>query len=187
MHDAAQLLATLCKQNKAALMKIIEDAVRKHEISFWGLSHAGSWRKGMFRVLHGVKGKMRVRPETASKPAQFSLGLESMGRMHTEAMGVNPAELVTLLQKRGRKIPEALMSFAAVHQQPGAPLSVELPEKRQAERYQACIDAGLPFSSNPLHPMPRGISAVAKSLGISRQSLAADLVKHIERQQNKSS
>lgn len=72
---------------------------------------------------------------------------------------------------------------------PGSPSVVppmDAPVARQAERYQRCIDEGLVFDSNPLRPLPRGIKRVAKALGITRQSLSADLSKHIERLHRKS-
>lgn len=54
-------------------------------------------------------------------------------------------------------------------------------ERRQAKRWQACVDAGLLMPTNTYSPYPRGISKVSKSLKIKRQSLTADLDKYRER------
>lgn len=52
-------------------------------------------------------------------------------------------------------------------------------ERRQAERYAACISAGLTMPTDDYRHLPRGIGRVAQSLGISRQALAEDLKAHI--------
>lgn len=102
---------------------------------------------------------------------------------------VKDGELVLL--NYGSKLPIAapttIKAPPAVTVAEPIPQAVETPEGRQAARYKACIDRGLIFSSNPMHPMPRGVGVVATLLGIKRQSLTADLVKHIERLKNKSS
>ncbi len=54
-------------------------------------------------------------------------------------------------------------------------------EKRQVERWQACVDAGLQMPADTYSSYPRGLSKVAKSLGITRQSLREDLNKYRER------
>lgn len=59
--------------------------------------------------------------------------------------------------------------------------------ERQARRYQACVEAGLSLPSDDYSRLPRGIGKVAKSLGIARQTLAADLMAHIARQSGRSS
>jgi hypothetical protein len=64
-------------------------------------------------------------------------------------------------------------------QQPCAPSLTA--ERRQAKRWQACIDAGLDMPKNIYSRYPRGITKVAKSLNITRQSLSEDLNKHRER------
>lgn len=53
--------------------------------------------------------------------------------------------------------------------------------ERQAMRYQACLDARLQMPANDIAHLPRGITTVAKSLGISRQSLSADVKAHLAR------
>jgi hypothetical protein len=54
-------------------------------------------------------------------------------------------------------------------------------EKRQVERWQVCVDAGLPMPKNTYSPYPRGIGKVAKALSITRQALTEDLDKYRER------
>jgi hypothetical protein len=54
--------------------------------------------------------------------------------------------------------------------------------QRQAERWKACVDAGLDMPSDTYSHYPRGISKVAKSFGIERQSLKEDLDKYRERE-----
>lgn len=58
-------------------------------------------------------------------------------------------------------------------------------EKRQAQRWQMCLDAGLKMPTDTFSYYPRGISRVAKKLGIERQSLREDLDKFRERTMNK--
>lgn len=53
--------------------------------------------------------------------------------------------------------------------------------KRQEERYRACVKAGLSMPSDDYSHLPRGIGKVAKSLGITRQTLAEDVKAHIRR------
>lgn len=55
------------------------------------------------------------------------------------------------------------------------------PEQRQAARWQACIDAGLVMPTDTYAHYPAGITKVAKSLGITRQSMKEDLDKYRER------
>ena len=57
----------------------------------------------------------------------------------------------------------------------------QTPEQRQAARWQACIDAGLVMPTDTYSHYPAGITKVAKSLGITRQSLKEDLDKYRER------
>jgi hypothetical protein len=54
-------------------------------------------------------------------------------------------------------------------------------EQRQAERWQACIDAGLAMPTDTYAWYPRGFYRVADSLKITRQSLREDLNKYRER------
>jgi len=109
--EAAWLLATLCKQNPAALRKIIMDAIGADDIRFWGLSHSGEWREGMFRILHKPIGKPKIRPETNSRTAAVTLQFKTHGPLHVEAMGINPADVVKLLERRGRKVPHELLTL----------------------------------------------------------------------------
>lgn len=57
----------------------------------------------------------------------------------------------------------------------------EIKSQRQARRYQACVDAGLILPSDDYGAMPRGIGKVAERLGITRQTLTADVKAHIRR------
>lgn len=54
-------------------------------------------------------------------------------------------------------------------------------ERRQEERYQACVKAGLSMPSDDYSHLPRGVGKVAQSLGITRQALAEDVKAHIRR------
>jgi hypothetical protein len=54
-------------------------------------------------------------------------------------------------------------------------------EQRQTERWKVCTDAGLKMPTDTYGQYPRGISKVAKKLGIKRQSLTEDLDKYRER------
>lgn len=101
-----------------------------------------------------------------------------------ETCGINRSDLMELGSKLAEKYPQKAQAAPTAHA--ALPHFAETPEKRQAARYQACIEAGLNFSSNPLHPMPHGIGKVAESLGITRQTMTSDLVKHIERLREKS-
>ncbi|VTY35606.1 Uncharacterised protein [Xylophilus ampelinus] len=53
--------------------------------------------------------------------------------------------------------------------------------RRQADRYRACLDAGLDMPADTYSHLPRGIGKVAKSLKITRQALAQDVRAHIAR------
>jgi hypothetical protein len=106
LPDAARLIGHKCKQNPAALLKILEEAVLDDAIPFAGLHSSGEWVPGMVRFLHRYQGKPRVKPNEAG--AQWSAELESAGRLHSEAVGVRIGDAVALLAKRGRKIPDEL-------------------------------------------------------------------------------
>lgn len=54
-------------------------------------------------------------------------------------------------------------------------------EQRQADRWKACLDAGLDMPSDTYKSYPRGISKVAESMGITRQALTEDLDKYRNR------
>lgn len=56
-------------------------------------------------------------------------------------------------------------------------------EKRQRERYEACVTAGLPMPTDVHSHLPRGVGRVAKDLGITTPALSEDLKKHLERMQ----
>lgn len=80
------------------------------------------------------------------------------------------------------KYTQAWFDAVGASGQPNKPTlnQVEIRDARQAARYKACLDERLIFSDNPLHPMPRGVGKVAKKLGITRQSLTADLIGYID-------
>jgi hypothetical protein len=54
-------------------------------------------------------------------------------------------------------------------------------EDRQVERWRMCEDLGLVMPTDTYGPYPRGISKVAKKIGIQRQSLVEDLDKYRNR------
>lgn len=54
-------------------------------------------------------------------------------------------------------------------------------ERRQRERYEMCIKAGLKMPDNPAATLPRGIGEVAKNCGISRPTFTQDVKQHIQR------
>lgn len=60
-------------------------------------------------------------------------------------------------------------------QEPRPVREIPTTAQRRAQRWQACVDAGLQMPVNNRQPLPRGISSVAKSLGITRQTLTGDL------------
>lgn len=106
LPDAARLIGHKCRQNPAALLKILEEAVLSDTIPFAGLDSSGGWVPDMVRVFHRYQGKPRIRP-TEEGP-HIRAVLEPAGRLHSEAMGVRIGDAVALLAKRGRKIPEEL-------------------------------------------------------------------------------
>lgn len=106
LPDAARLIGHKCKQNPSALRKILEEAVLDDAIPFAGLLSSGEWEPGMLRVWQRYQGKPRVKPN--EEGAQVSVRLDSLGRLHSEAVGVRIGDAVALLAKRGRKIPDEL-------------------------------------------------------------------------------
>ncbi|ENO80538.1 hypothetical protein B447_12192 [Thauera sp. 27] len=106
LPDAARLIGHKCRQNPAALLKILEEAVLSDAIPFAGLDSSGEWVPDMVRVFHRYQSKPRIKP-TEEGPHILAV-LESAGRLHSEAMAVRVGDAVALLAKRGRKIPEEL-------------------------------------------------------------------------------
>ena len=106
LPDAARLIGHKCKQNPSALLKILEEAVLDDAIPFAGMLSTGTWEPGMLRVWQRYQGKPRVKPN--EEGAQVSVRLDSLGRLHSEAVGVRIGDAVALLAKRGRKIPDEL-------------------------------------------------------------------------------
>lgn len=111
LPNLANLLAALCNQNEAALLKVLSSAVMNQEVKFYGQSHHGGWVPDMVRVWHAATGKPRIKPATDTKEAQYTQAFNPSGRLHVEAMGMRPHDAVALLVKRGRKIPEELRPF----------------------------------------------------------------------------
>lgn len=54
-------------------------------------------------------------------------------------------------------------------------------ERRQERRYQMCLDANLKMPPNDYARLPRGIGALAKKEGITRQAFSEDVKAHIRR------
>ena len=106
LPDAARLIGHKCKQNPSALLKILEEAVLDDAIPFAGMLSTGAWEPGMLRVWQRYQGKPRVKPN--EEGTQVSVRLDSLGRLHSEAVGVRIGDAVALLAKRGRKIPDEL-------------------------------------------------------------------------------
>ncbi|RVT52748.1 hypothetical protein [Rubrivivax albus] len=63
----------------------------------------------------------------------------------------------------------------------GVPAEETSQAQRQARRYQMCVDAGLVMPTNDYASLPRGISALAKQEGITRQAFSEDVKAHIRR------
>jgi hypothetical protein len=104
--DAARFIGYRCKQNAHAIEKIIINAVVTDSLPFAGLKSNGEWEAGMFRLLVDIQGKPRLRP--ADDGIKFKFAVADIGRLHVEAMGVMVPDVLELLVKRGRKIPEEL-------------------------------------------------------------------------------
>lgn len=80
--------------------------------------------------------------------------------------------------------PKPLKSLSQMQPQPDPQRPLALPESkeiRQAKRWALCVDAGLRMPSDTYSPLPRGVGAIADSLGISRQAFSQDLKAHAER------
>ena len=67
----------------------------------------------------------------------------------------------------------------------GPPVLPESKEQRQARFYQTCIDAGLKMPNDTYGHLPRGVGALAKRAGISRQAFSEDVKAHIGRMNGK--
>lgn len=162
--DAANLIAALCRQNPAAIQKVIVAAIRgtdKPAMPFWGASHDGRWEKWMVRVWVQPSSKPKVRIGRDGKAEEIKVGFD-VGKLstndlfsaplHVEAMGVKPADVVALLVQRGRKVPAALAEFLAAGSKPeneqspapAAPPPAPAAEKPVTIKRQALIDKHLP-------------------------------------------
>lgn len=103
--EAAAFIAERCKQNPAAIQKVIAGAILKGEIPCWGCSEEGGWKKGMIRVLY----RSDMRREAGH--IKMSTCISEGGRLHVEAMGINPRDVIGLLMRRGRKVPTELLDL----------------------------------------------------------------------------
>lgn len=120
--EVAALLSSLTGQNQAALLKVLERAILGRHVHFFGLTNRDEWAPGMMRVLMSRKGKPKIRPPSAADTTtRFTATFEPTGRLHVEAMGLRPADAVTLLVKRGRKIPPELCEFVPADQAAATP------------------------------------------------------------------
>jgi hypothetical protein len=103
--EASAFIAQRCKQNPSAIQKVIAGAVLKGEIPCWGCSDEGGWKKGMIRVLY------RSDLRRAGRHIKISTCISEGGRLHVEAMGVDPRDVIGLLVRRGRKVPSELLDL----------------------------------------------------------------------------
>ncbi len=86
---------------------------------------------------------------------------------------VTPAELAAFTSTQRWTVPDQISRLAATR--------AETKEQRQARRYQMCVDAGLTMPTNDYGRLPRGIGALARAEGITRQAFAEDVKAHIRR------
>ena len=93
---------------------------------------------------------------------------------------VRPADVNAWLRKSAREFTWEVRVQNGMPPEPderqSAPSSIA--ERRQAKRWQVCVDAGLRMPTDTYAPYPRGFSKVADSLKITRQSLKDDLDKY---------
>ncbi|MEX8501827.1 MAG: hypothetical protein AB3X41_02125 [Leptothrix ochracea] len=78
---------------------------------------------------------------------------------------------------------EDLGTYAARQERahPPKPEPSKTTENRQARRYQMCLDAGLTMPTDDYAHLPRGIGALARQEGITRQAFSEDVKAHIRR------
>lgn len=150
--EAALLIGKMCGQNPAALQKLFEAAIVGREIRFWGLSDKGGWIENMERAYVEHEGKPRLTLRNDGTVGyKVKVNIES-ARLHIEAMGVNPADVLALLVKRGRAVPDALRSLLResspppgeriAEPQPGAnPKIDDLPTSDQKRQLWKLADA----------------------------------------------
>jgi hypothetical protein len=125
---------------------------------------------------------------------RFSTGLP-VGHGDPRGEYMTPADLNSWLEGQGAgyrfptpqaaeastHAPSASASPAARPEAVAAPAAPEAKEARQARRHQMCIDAGLPMPTDTYAHLPRGVGALAKAEGITRQAFAEDVRAHIGR------
>lgn len=118
---ATNMLAVLVKQNPAALAKVLRAAIESGELPFWGWNSNRAneegkpdpgWTHNMIMWLRPVRKVARANAPSEPGSTVFTLEIDDKaGRIHWEATGVNPADAVALLVKRGRKVPPELQDF----------------------------------------------------------------------------
>ena len=97
----------------------------------------------------------------------------TMLREHFPASGFRLADLAAFASERGWSVPQQISRLFV----PTADSAVV----RQADRYQACIDAGLRMPDNDYAHLPVGVGALAVRLGVTRPTFTADVKAHIAR------
>jgi len=105
LQDAAKYFAYKCKQNPAAILKMLIDAVLSQTINFWGLRASGEWEQGFIRIFIPFQGKPQIK--LGANPT-LKIQTENRGRLHAEVMGVKPGDVLAMLVARGRKVPDEL-------------------------------------------------------------------------------
>lgn len=161
--DVAQLLASLCKQNPAAVTFVLQQAILRQEIKVWGrgsASHNEEWIENQFRALNTVR---KVSKALVDDQATYTLEIEPGGRPHWEAMGIKPASAVALLVCRGRKVPAELLEFLS-----------------EAARQDAGPDSLIVHSLDPTARQRN--SAPKKPVERRRRDLLAPLVEQAQRE-----
>ncbi len=134
--NAARFIGHSCKQNPHAIEKIIIKAVVTNSLPFAGLKSNGEWEAGMYRLLVDIRGKPRLRH--VDDGIKFKFAVADIGSLHVEAMGVMVSDVLGLLIKRGRKIPEELR-----HMLPALDATPLPPEKQDVSGVDRSDSAGM--------------------------------------------
>lgn len=154
LPDAAAFVAHRCRQNPQAVRKVLEDAVQTGEIRFWGLTGQGDaaeWKPFLLRMVHRFA-KGGVTPTEDGQGVMVTGIIERTGRLHSEVMGVNAVDVVQLLRRRGRKIPEALLSLLRADE----PAEAVAPVQRSVAHEMNILAAIKSLGLDPL-ALPRSI------------------------------
>jgi hypothetical protein len=116
LPDAARYFGHKCKQNPSAILKILSDAVLSQTIIFWGLRASGEWEQGLFRVYFPASAKPKLK--IGATKTEIKIFTEKYGRLHVEAMGVKPGDVLAMLESRGRKVPDELKHLSQTPKPP---------------------------------------------------------------------